>query len=254
MTHIITGVYGSGKTEFAVNLAINLAANQAINQAINMPDNIAANSSPPPASTPPTATVTLADLDIVNPFFRSREREADLLSKGVEVAGSAIKNHVSQDIPAVSYGFKSQVAKGQPVVIDLAGGEGGLRLLSGMKAEIKNAANGYQFLVVVNPFRPESRTVDKIYDFCQTVEAQVGGHTQHPLSITGLVNNGNMIGQTTSQHLLYAQEMVQTVAHRLGVPLAYTFVQNKIFQDINQFASQQVLTFDHLQMRKNWQF
>ena len=219
-TTMVTGYYGSGKTEFVVNLAL------ALSQA---------------------APVTIADLDVVNPFFRSREREVDLAPYGIEIMGSAIKNHVAQDLPAVSYGFLSRIRSGQQVILDLAGGEGGLRLLANCYDAIAHLGS-YRFFCVLNMYRPETDTPGKMLDFCR----EVNRFSQLP--ITGLVNNGHMLSHTQPEHILASQQAVETVAAALGVPFAYTLVQEDIYHGIkDHITSEQVLTFAKPHMRKDWQ-
>ena len=219
MTHIVTGYYGSGKTEFCLNLAIELAKTTG-------------------------KRITIADLDVVNPFFRSREREKELTPLGIEVMGSALENHVAQDVPALSFAFLSRIRAGEDVIIDLAGGEVGLRLLANCYADIK----AHNFFCVFNLYRPETDCADKMVAFCKQINAA------SRLSITGLVNNGNLLGQTEAGHVLQSQKAVLDVCRELNLPLAYTLVQEGIYEEIaGEIVSDKVLTFDKLQMRKEWQ-
>lgn len=218
MTHIVTGYYGSGKTEFCLNLAITLAKTG--------------------------KQITIADLDVVNPFFRSREREKALAPLGIDVMGSALENHVAQDVPALSFAFLSRIRAGQDVIIDLAGGEAGLRLLANCYADIKS----HNFFCVFNLYRPETNSPDKMAAFCRQINAA------SRLSVTGLVNNGNLLGQTEAEHVLQSQKAVITTCEELNLPLAYTLVQEDIYSTItDEIVSEKVLTFHKPQMRENWQ-
>jgi len=201
MTYIVTGYYGSGKTEFAVSLARELA--------------IAGG------------RVTIADLDVVNPFFRSREREAELSPFGIEVMGSVFDNHMAQDIPALSFAFLSRIRAGEDVIIDLAGGEIGLRVLASCYDAILQSGK-YQFLCVLNMYRPETDSFEKMLDYCHIVNAT------SRLSITALVNNGNLMAETEPEHVLQSQEMVLAVARELGVPLGYTLVREGVCKIIKE--------------------
>lgn len=218
MTHIVTGYYGSGKTEFCLNLATTLAKTG--------------------------KAITIADLDVVNPFFRSREREKALTPLGIEVMGSALENHVAQDVPALSFAFLSRIRAGQDVIIDLAGGEVGLRLLANCYADIK----AHNFFCVFNLYRPETNSPDKMAAFCRQINAA------SRLSVTGLVNNGNLLGQTEAEHVLQSQKAVLATCEELNLPLAYTLVQEDIYSAIaNEIISEEVLTFHKPQMRESWQ-
>ena len=219
MTTIVTGYYGSGKTEFVLNLAMALAKKK-------------------------NCRITIADLDVINPFFRSREREKELAPLDIEVMGSAIENHVLQDIPAISYAFLSRIRAGEDVVIDLAGGEAGLNLL----ASCYDAIGAYELLCVFNMYRPETDTAQKMVDFCQSINAV------SRLPITGLVNNGNLLAHTNAGHVLESQKAILQVCSELHLPLKYTLVQADIYKEIAlEVASEKVLTFTKPQMRRGWQ-
>jgi len=229
MTTIVTGYYGSGKTEFVLNLAMALARKN-------------------------KRRVTIADLDVINPFFRSREREKELAPLGIEVMGSAIKNHVLQDVPAISYAFLSRIRAGENVIIDLAGGENGLNLLT----SCYDAISAYQFLCVFNMYRPETDSPEKMVDFCKRINAvsQRTGNANavRPLPITGLVNNGNLLAHTEARHVLESQNAVLMACNTLNLPLKYTLVQENIYKKIAPLlVSEKVLTFTKPQMRKDWQ-
>jgi len=241
MTYIVTGYYGSGKTEFVLNLAAALARG--------------AGGYKPPLQhqhacsvgancVRPQLPVTIADLDVINPFFRSRERAKELAPLGIQVMGSVFENHVAQDIPALSFAFLSRIRSNQNVIIDLAGGENGLKLLAGCY----DAIGAHEFLCVLNLYRPETDSAAKMADFCK----QINAFSRIP--ITGLVNNGHMLGFTETGHILESQKAVLEVAKELGVPLKYTLAQENIYKEISQvIVSEKVLTFPTPQMRENWQ-
>ena len=219
MTHIVTGYYGSGKTEFCVNLAVKLARETG-------------------------RQVTIADLDVVNPFFRSREREKQLAPLGIEIMGSALDNHVAQDIPALSFAFLSRIRAGQDIIIDLAGGEIGLRLLANCYADIK----AHNFFCVYNMYRPETSSPSQLVGFSDRLNAA------SQLKLTGLVNNGNLLGQTEPVHILESQKMGLAACRELRLPLAYTLVREDIYREIaTEIVSEDVLTFVKPQMREKWQ-
>ncbi|MCL2170841.1 MAG: ParA family protein [Defluviitaleaceae bacterium] len=224
-TYIITGQYGSGKTEFCVNLAIQLAKSG--------------------------ESVTLADMDVINPYFRSREQAEMLMARGVEVVGSHLDLHNIQDLPAINFGFISRIRRGENVIIDLAGGENGLKILT----RCYNAINpdAYEFLCVINRFRPDTKTAQGIIDFAEDV------NYLSKLKLTGLVNNGNLLRETTAEHVLYSQEAIAEAAQILDLPIAYTMLHRDIYADLvtggqwPPLRSEQLMILDELHMRKNWQ-
>jgi len=221
--YIVSGFYGSGKTEFCVNLAMELAQNSG-------------------------KTVTIADLDVINPYFRSREKEAMLAAYGVEIMGNALGNNTGQDLPAVSYAFTSRIVRGDNVIIDLAGGETGVKLLAYCYNAIEKSAALTEFLCVVNLFRPETDSADKMAHFVHKINGM------SKLTVTGLVNNGHMLHDTTPEHVLASQQAALEAADTLGIPLRYTLLKQDIYEIIaKKIASQEVLTFKKLTMREDWQ-
>jgi len=221
--YVVSGFYGSGKTEFCVNLALKLSKSS-------------------------SKIVTIADLDVVNPYFRSREKEAQLAAHNIEIMGNALNNNTGQDLPAVSFAFTSRIVRGDNVILDLAGGEAGIRLLPYCYNAIENSKAPYEFLCVLNLFRPETSSVAKMVDFVQRINAT------GKLAVTGLVNNGHMLHDTRLQHVLASQQAVCEVADILGIPVRYTQLRRDVYEGIAQdIRSDEVLTFEKLAMREDWQ-
>ena len=220
MTYIVTGHYGSGKTEFCVNLAKEIAGSG--------------------------VGVTIADLDVINPYFRSREKADELEAQGITVMGDSLGNNTGQDLPAVSYAFLSRVRRGENVIIDLAGGLDGLKLMASCYDAIKSI--GYEFLCVLNLFRKDTSDVAKMVDFV------CGVNRVSKIPVTGLVNNGHMLRDTTPEHVLVSQAAVLEAAWELKIPVKYTMISRDIYEEISdKIKSERVLIFDKLAMREDWQ-
>jgi len=223
-TTVVTGYYGSGKTEFCVNLALKLA-------------NDAGRGKRP---------VVIADLDIINPYFRSREAAEKLAQYGITVMGDHLDNNTGQDLPALSTAFVARIRAGDDVIIDLGGGELGAKVLSACRDDI--LASSHEFLCVLNPFRPETDSTSKMVGFVKTIEHTTG------IDVSGVVNNGHMLHDTTAEDIIYSQEVVQQAASMLGLPISYTMLRKDIYGKIGgRLLSQQVITFEKLQMRQSWQ-
>lgn len=221
--YIVSGFYGSGKTEFCVNLAMDIAKKK-------------------------SEPVTIADLDVINPYFRSREKEVKLAEHGIEIMGSALSNSTGQDLPAISFAFNSRIVRGDNVILDLAGGESGVKLLSSCYGAIENSKAPHEFLCVVNLFRPETNSAEKMTSFVR----QINGMSK--LAITGLVNNGHMLHETEAAHVVASQQAALDAAAMLGIPLRYTQLRQDIYESIaGQILSEEVLTFKELAMRESWQ-
>lgn len=217
-THIITGYYGSGKTEFCLNLAKHFATQG--------------------------HPVTLADLDVINPYVRSREQEAHLATLGVQVVSSHLDNHTNQDMPALSFAFTDAMVRGEHVIIDLGGSTTGARVLPTVGKYVQSA----RFWCVLNAFRPETDKVDKMVQFIHDI------NKSSPIPINGLVNNAHLLAFTTSEHVLAGQDMVQQVGQQLNLPIVYTHGAELIVKPLaDQLVSAQMLTFEQATMRQAWQ-
>ncbi|MCL2617262.1 MAG: hypothetical protein FWD96_06425 [Defluviitaleaceae bacterium] len=219
-TYIISGFTGSGKSEFAVNLALHLR------------------------SQPQTGRVTIADLDVINPYFRSREKARQLGEFNIEVFGGALGNNTGQDVPHLNYGFTSRIANGECVIVDLAGGVLGVNTLANVYAHLRE----HEFLVVLNLYRPETSSPAKMLTFIEQLREK------SRIPITGLVNNSHMLRQTQPQHILDAQAAINEVSQATGLPIHYTLLSQQIYEQLPEPISfNEVLTFNTLQLREPWQ-
>jgi len=217
-TYIVTGCYGSGKTEFCVNFALETRKYS-------------------------HDKVYIADLDIINPYFRSREKAAYLKDFDIEIVGNALNNNTGQDIPAVSYSFLSLVSKGQNVIIDLAGSDNGMNLLAGCYDRFTD----YELLCVLNLYRPETDSKEKMIDFID------GIHSICKLPVTGIINNSHMLHETEAEHILASQEVVLSVSEELNLPFKYTQIKRSVYDKIKDKILSDSLIFDKPQMRESWQ-
>jgi len=218
MTYIVTGPYGSGKTEFCVNLAKSLAKDK-------------------------DKKVVIADLDTINPYFRSREKVEALRNHGITVMGDHLNNNTGQDFPAVSFAFLSAIGQDAHLIIDLAGGTQGLNLL----AACYEALQDYEFLCVLNAFRPETSHAEKMVAFVQ----QVNGASK--INVTGLVSNGHLLHFTEAADVLASQKEASLAASKLELPVSYILLKDHIYDQIkDEIKAEKVLTFDQLQMRQAW--
>ena len=182
---IVTGHYGTGKTEFSVNLALALAREH--------PD------------------VTLADLDIVNPYFRSRERKALLAQHGVTLISSS-QACTDADVPSLPpqlLGLLDDPSRRG--VLDIGGDPVGARVLARFRPRI--AKEDHQLLFVLNANRPEVRQRDDAIRYLRSIEAVTG------LSCTGIVNNTHLCGETTAEDIRKGALLAAAVSEETGIPL-----------------------------------
>lgn len=181
----VTGHFGSGKTEFCVSLAFALAKLT-------------------------RERLAVADLDIENPYFRSRERQDALAAAGVRVYSDPFQGRNGSELQTISASVRAPLEdEGCRVLLDTGGDASGARILNQFG---KYFASDYQLLCVVNPYRPGSDTVEKAVDHVQNIRNATG------LRVTGLIGNGHLIRQTTPAEVLRGWEFARAVSRETGVP------------------------------------
>jgi hypothetical protein len=186
---IFAGRFGSGKTEVAINHALSLVGG--------------ANARRP----------ILIDLDIVTPYFRTRELAERLAGEGVDVvAPAAVAQHL--DLPAISPEIMGAIQQpDSPVVLDVGGDAQGARALGQFAAAVEKV--GYVMNFVVNPRRPFTDSVEGI------VRAVAEIQSTSRLRVTALVSNPNLIRETTVDMVVTGHRLVEEAAEALGLPVAF---------------------------------
>lgn len=192
---IFVGNYGSGKTELAMNYALDLARQG--------------------------QQVALADLDIINPYFRSREKAAFLTAQGVHVILPQA-DYIMAEVPALPpeiAGFIKNPA--YHLVIDVGGDNTGATALGSLAQLIQES--GYRMLMVVNTSRPDASTPEGIAGLMNSIEAA------SRLKITALVNNTNLAWETDLDLIQDGQEILQQVSLASGLPIDFIVVERPLF-------------------------
>ncbi|MGD2207353.1 MAG: hypothetical protein PVH17_11305 [Anaerolineae bacterium] len=196
---IFTGRFGSGKTEAAINYALTLRRKTKDEK-------------------PGTANgVILVDLDIVTPYFRTRERAEAMQDRGVKViAPSVIGQHL--DTPAITPQLLGAIQQTErPTVMDVGGDRQGARALGQYSAAIQQ--RGYTMHFVVNPYRPFTDTLQGLADSIAEIEASAR------LQVTSLVSNPNLIGETTEEGIIEGHVQIEEFAQALGLPIAFVCIE-----------------------------
>ena len=216
---IITGHYGSGKTEFAVNYV------KKLRESVD-------------------GRVAIADLDIVNVYFSSREKKEELEEKGIQVIASNLDTAVA-DVPAVSGAMTMPVInKEYQYVVDLGGNDVGTLVLGRIKPLLDHAEA--DFFMVVNAYRPNTSTPEGIIEQMENLEYAAG------LKVTGFINNTNLVRETTAECLLHGDEVLKEVTKRTGVPVKYvSYVKDVMTEDIPEGLSGELFPME-FNMRKTW--
>jgi len=195
---IFTGRFGSGKTEVAVNFALHLV--QRARDAR--------------ASSPHT---TLIDLDIVTPYFRSREVAEMLQAKGVHVATpAAVSRHL--DVPGITPQILGLLqSDASTVILDVGGDEQGARALGQYSSLLRQ--RGYAMYFVVNPYRPFTGDTEGIRNAIADIERS------SRLLVTGLVSNPHIMADTTPDDLVSGQRIVERASRQLSLPIIFTAIE-----------------------------
>ena len=216
---IITGHYDSGKTEFAVNYV------KKLRESVD-------------------GRVAIADLDIVNVYFRSREKKEELEEKGIQVIASNLDTAVA-DVPAVSGAMTMPVInKEYQYVVDLGGNDVGTLVLGRIKPLLDHAEA--DFFMVVNAYRPNTSTPEGIIEQMENLEYAAG------LKVTGFINNTNLVRETTAECLLHGDEVLKEVTKRTGVPVKYvSYVKDVMTEEIPEGLSGELFPME-FNMRKTW--
>ena len=196
---LLSGHYGSGKTNIAVNLAFLLKEKH--------------------------ARVAIADIDIVNPYFRTKDSEGDLQAAGIRVISSQFANS-NVDVPALPSDIYSITEDHElAAVIDVGGDDRGALALGRWRDAILEEDN-YEMLLVVNRFRPLTRTAEATIGIMQEIEAAAG------MKFTAVVNNSNLGEDTSAQDVLSSVEYADEICRLSGLPLKMTTVHENLYGEL----------------------
>ena len=181
---IITGHYGAGKTNFAINLALSLKKQG--------------------------KQVTVADLDIVNPYFRTAEYKELIERHGIKLAVSAYAMG-TLDVPAVNLDIKAALNQSDHLIIDVGGDPDGARVLGRFSDTIKEC--GYEMIYVINHYRHLTETPQQAVSLMKGIENATG------LNCTSLFNNSHLGKETTEEIVTASKPFADEVAAVTGLPL-----------------------------------
>ncbi|MDR2600180.1 MAG: ATP-binding protein [Oscillospiraceae bacterium] len=173
---IITGHYGSGKTEFAVSLAM-LTAEIEKNQ-----------------------NIALIDLDVVNPYFRSREKRDMLEKAGISVYGSLFTEEITAELPALGATVRAPLEdKNSRVIVDLGGNDTGALIINQFAKYFQDSDT--ITVAVVNANRPDTQTVENTLEHIKSIEKIT------ELKVTGIVNNTHLLSETTVADIIKGHKL-----------------------------------------------
>ena len=192
---LFAGHYGSGKTNIAVNYALKLAKEG--------------------------KDVVIADLDIVNPYFRTKDSAAVLEAAGVKLISPQFAN-TNVDLPALpAEAYRRVTDKSIYGIMDIGGDDRGAYALGRYVPAIKEEGN-YRMIFVANACRPLTRTPEEALEVMREIEAACG------LCFTDLINNTNLGTETTPETVLGAEDYMTRLSELSGLPIFATTAEANV--------------------------
>ena len=185
----LAGPFGSGKTEIAINLASALAASG--------------------------ARVSLADLDVVNPYFRSREAREVLEARGVRLFAPPPEMGFA-DLPVLAPGVAALIAGDDPAILDVGGDAPGARVIGVFSCVLRTVS--HDVLFVVNASRPYAHTAGAAHLALRSWEEVSGTR------VTGIVANAHFLEETSRATVLHGLDVARETARLAGLEVAFAGV------------------------------
>ena len=198
---LFAGHYGSGKTNIAVNYALQLAREG--------------------------KKVCIADLDIVNPYFRTKDSEKELAAAGIDLISPKFANS-NVDLPALpAEAYRLVEDKSSYGVMDIGGDDRGAYALGRYVPFIQKEDN-YRMIFVANKYRALTPTAADALEVMREIEAACG------LKFTSLVNNSHLGNFTDVQTLLDSQDFIRELSKISGLPVYMTTVRADLYGEVSK--------------------
>ena len=196
---LFAGHYGTGKTNIAVNYALKLKRDG--------------------------KRVCIADLDIVNPYFRTKDSAKELNENGIDLISPQYANS-NVDLPALpAEAYRIVEDKSTFSVVDIGGDDRGAYALGRYVPKIKEE-NNYRMIYVANCYRPLTRTADDAIEVMQEIEEACG------LKFTDIVNNSNLGELTDAQTVLDSLDFINELSNKTGCPVFMHTVKKELAEDL----------------------
>lgn len=198
---LLCGHYGSGKTNVAVNMAYMLKKQH--------------------------KKTVIADLDIVNPYFRTKDSSGEFSDLGIRLICSDYANS-NVDIPALPQDIYALTEdREMKAIVDVGGDDRGALALGRLTPAIL-AENNYEMLMVLNFYRPLTPDVESVIEVMAEIESACG------IKFTGLINNSNLGVETTPDDIIATNDKALVASQKTGLPLLLTTVQDNLFPAVSE--------------------
>ena len=196
---ILAGHYGSGKTNIAVNLALREKKS--------------------------CERLAIADLDIVNPYFRTEDSREELEAAGIRMICSGYANS-NVDLPSMPEDlYVITEDKDLRVIIDVGGDDRGALALGRLSGALREEGS-FDMLMVTNCARPLTRTVEETMEVMREIE------TAGRLPFTGIINNTNLGRDTDAETVLSSMEYAKKVSELSGLPIVFTSIEETLLPEL----------------------
>jgi hypothetical protein len=196
----VVGTYGSGKTEVSVNLAMRGRSHG--------------------------LEVSIADLDLVNPYFRTREARGVLSGLGIEVIIPP-ERYLQADLPILNPAIAGMIRRPrQLTLLDVGGDDVGARVLGALADSLSRTR--VQVLQIVNPFRPRSDTVEVCLSMRDGIEKA------SRMVISGIIGNAHLIDETTVEDIYKGYSFVQALSEVSGLSLECITVADGLLEKVDK--------------------
>ncbi|MDR1873820.1 MAG: hypothetical protein LBQ90_02240 [Synergistaceae bacterium] len=200
----VTGALGSGKTEFVLNLARGLKKNG--------------------------KRVTIADADIINPYFCIRQITETLEQEGFSILNPPDAAKWS-DMSIINPRIGSALFDASNhLILDVGGDAGGVMALKQFEPDIRTA--GYRLLLIVNAYRPKTATPEGIVRMATRMEALCG------LKTGSLVSNAHLMESTTPEEVVEGLSVVLEAGRRMGLPVLYATVLPELYEETEKLMKE----------------
>ena len=201
---LFAGHYGSGKTNIAVNYALRLAGEG--------------------------KQVCIADLDIVNPYFRTKDSTAVLDAAGVTLISPQFAN-TNVDLPALpAEAYRLVADKSVYGIMDIGGDDRGAYALGRYVPGILEE-NNYRMVFVANCYRPLTRTPEEAMEVMGEIEVACG------LKFTDIINNSNLGPETTAETVLSSRDYMEKLSELSGLPIFATTAVTVVAEELRDAVS-----------------
>ncbi len=198
---IFAGHYGSGKTNIAVNYALSLARDG--------------------------KDVTIADLDIVNPYYRTKDSSEVLAENKIELISSPYAN-TNVDVPALpAEAYRVTDDRSRYAIIDVGGDDRGALAMGRYAPKILEEDN-FEMLAVINCFRPLTKDAESTLEVIREIE------TACKMRFSGIVNNSNLGALTTKEDILASLDYANEVSRISGLPIVMTTVLKVLYDEVKE--------------------